>query len=418
MKRATQASEVNSEVAPSTRKRIYSLVSYKVYRICCHVFMNTLSLTLKLPFYRLNQAKAIEFERLTSINTEVANNLMEIDRKERKKLTSADFKHIEIGSVWIDQTIRNTNTKTKVRHFKRIWLEVNNQGFEIIKSGELYTLSFSLYRGKKGRIPLSVHPASHTEILDKIIRKNAKLGSLKLCKSKKGIWYALVSVSMEVPDAIQVTSWMGIDRGQNNIAVAALRGGFGQFWKGGKVKNLRRRYQRIRKSLQRAKQLKEVKRLEQHEKRVMTYVNHVISKQLVKLASDYGMGLRLEDLSGCRQTMKQRTKTKSDAANNRDSWAFYQLGQFIIYKALRLGIPVEFVPAPYTSKSDHRNGVIGKRNGDWFKGFDGYRCNADWNASQNIGQWLGFSCPLNLQKTMSVMGMADAEGGVNDSPLN
>lgn len=380
--------------------------------------MNTLSLTLKLPFYRLNQAKAIEFDRLTSINTDVANNLLEIDRKERKKLTSADFKHIEIGSMWINQTIRNTNAKTKVKKFKRMWLEVNNQGFEILKSGELYTLSFSLYRGRKGRIPLSVHPTSHTEVLDKIISKTAKLGSLKLCKSKKGTWYALVSVSMEVPDAIQVTSWIGIDRGQNNIAVAALPKGFGKFCSGGRIKNFRRRYQRIRKSLQKTKQLKEVKRLEQHERRIMTHINHIISKQLVKFASDYEMGLRLEDLSGCRQSMKQRKKTKSDAANNRDSWAFYQLGQFVTYKAIKAGVPVEFIPAPYTSKSDHRNGVIGKRNGDWFKGFDGYRCNADWNASQNISQWLGFSCPLSLQKAVSVMDMDDTKGGVYDSPPN
>jgi putative transposase len=380
--------------------------------------MNTLSLALKLPFYRLNQAKAIDFERLTSVNTEVANSLLEIDKKERKKLTSADFKHVEIGSMWINQTIRNTNAKTYVKKFKRMWLEVNNQGFEIIKSGELYTLSFSLYRGKKGRIPLSVHPTGHTEILDQIISKTAKLGSLKLCKSKKGIWYALVSVSMEVPDAIQVTSWIGIDRGQNNIAVAALPKSFGKFSKGGKIKNLRRRYQRIRKSLQKAKQYAEIKRLEQHERRIMTHINHIISKQLVQFARDYGMGLRLEDLSGCRSSMKQKKKTKSDSANNRDFWAFHQLGQFITYKALLSGIPIEFIPAPYTSKSDCRNGVIGKRDRDWFKGFDGYRCNADWNAAQNIGQWLGFSCPLGLQKAVSVMDMDDAKGGVYDSPPN
>jgi len=53
--------------------------------------------------------------------------------------------------------------------------------------------------------------------------------------------------------------------------------------------------------------------------------------------------------------------------------------------------------------------VIGKRNGDWFKGFDGYRCNADYNAAQNIGQWLGFSCPLDLQNAVAAMVMVDAE---------
>ena len=379
--------------------------------------MAELTLTLKLPFYRLNRVKALEFERLTSVNTQVANELLCLEKKERKKLTSSAFAHIEIGSAWINQTIRNTNAKTKVKHFKRMWLETNNQNFEISKQGDFYTVAFNLLRGRKGRLPLSIHCASHSQILDNIITRTAKLGSLRLCKSKKGIWYASVCVSMEVPDAISVEHWIGVDRGQNNIAVAALPKGFGKFWKGGRVKGLRRQFQRTRRKLQSAKQLKEVKRLEQRERRIMTHINHVISKQLVQFALTFGMGLRFEDLSFCRQTMKQKKKTKSDAANNRDSWAFYQLEMFTRYKAIRYGIPVESVPAPYTSKSDHRNGVIGKRNGDWFKGFDGYRCNADWNASQNIGQWYGFSCPLDLQKVVVAMTIADVEGGVDDSPL-
>ncbi|MGL5804990.1 MAG: RNA-guided endonuclease TnpB family protein [Xenococcaceae cyanobacterium] len=378
--------------------------------------MANLSITLKLPFYRLNHVKALEFERLTAVNTAVANDLLKVDKKERKKLTSAAFKHIEIGSMWINQTIRNTNAKTKAKHFKQMWLEVNNQGFEVLKSGEKYVLSFSLYRGRKGRIPLLVHSASHTTALNKLISGEAKLGSLKLCKSKRGIWYALVSVSMEVPDAKPVESWIGVDRGQNNLAVAALPFGFGKFWKGGRVKGLRRQFQRTRQQLQQAKQLKEIKRLEQRERRIMTHINHVISKELVQFALDFEMGLRFEDLSGIRQTSKQRQKTKSDAGNNRDTWAFYQLEIFTRYKAVRAGVSVQSVPAPYTSKSDHRNGVLGKRNGDWFKGFDGYRCNADWNASQNIGQWLGFSCPLSLQKEVAAMAKSDVEGAVNDSP--
>jgi IS605 OrfB family transposase len=339
-----------------------------------------------------------------------------VEKSERKKLTSSAFKHVEIGSAWINQTIRNANAKTKVKHFKRMWLEVNNQNFEISKQGDFYAVAFNLLRGRKGRIPLAVHSASHSESLDKLIAGKAKLGTLQICQSKKGIWYALISVSMEVPDAKKVEHWIGVDRGQNNIAVAALPEGFGKFWKGGRVKGLRRQFQRTRKALQQAKQLKEVKRLEQRERRSMTHINHVISKELVQFAKDFGMGLRLEDLSGIRQTSKQRKKTKSDAGNNRDRWAFYQLEVFTRYKAIRSGVPVQSVPAPYTSKSDHRNGVIGKRNGDWFRGFDGYRCNADWNASQNIGQWEGFSCPLSLQSAVAAIATTDAKGGVDDSP--
>jgi hypothetical protein len=64
--------------------------------------MTELTLTLKLPFYRLNQVKVLEFERLTAVNTQVANELLEIALKERKKLTSAAFHHIEIVSMWIN----------------------------------------------------------------------------------------------------------------------------------------------------------------------------------------------------------------------------------------------------------------------------------------------------------------------------
>lgn len=378
--------------------------------------MSKLTLTLKLPFYRLNACKAAEFERLTLLNTEVANTLLSVDKSVRRKYTSKDFHHVEIGSMWINQTIRNTCGQTKVKKFKRLPIEVNNQGYSISRQGDLFTVSLSLYRGQRKRIPLTVHSASHQETLEKIINGDAANGSLKISKSRKGIWYALISVSMDVPEPGLVNGWIGVDRGQNNIAVAALPLSFGKFWSGKQVKSLRRKFQKLRSLLQESKKLRKVKEIERHEHRIMTHINHVISKQLVKFAKDYNMGLRFEDLSGIRQTSLQRRKTKSDAGKNRDQWAFYQLELFTRYKAIKTGVPVESVPAAYTSKSDHRNGVIGKRVKHTFTGVDGYTCNADWNASQNIGQWLGFSCPMNLQKAVSVMGIDDSEVGVNDSP--
>ena len=61
--------------------------------------MSMLTLTLKLPFYRLNQCKAQEFEGLTQLNTAIANQLLEIPKTDRRKYTSKDFNHIEIGSI-------------------------------------------------------------------------------------------------------------------------------------------------------------------------------------------------------------------------------------------------------------------------------------------------------------------------------
>jgi putative transposase len=40
--------------------------------------MANLTLTLKLPFYRLNQGKAQKIDRLTELNTGIANQLLSI----------------------------------------------------------------------------------------------------------------------------------------------------------------------------------------------------------------------------------------------------------------------------------------------------------------------------------------------------
>ena len=381
--------------------------------------MATISLTLKLPFLKLNQCKSVEFERLTALNTEVANSLLEMPKKERSQYTSKDFRHIEIGSMWINQTIRNANAATKVKRFKNLPLEVNNQGWKILKAGVTYSINFSIYRGRKKRIPLLIHQANHQNILDQIIDNQAKRGSLKLWKSQKGIWYCLLSVSMDVPDTKDTDNWIGADRGQNHLCVASLPNGMVKFWTFGDIRQIRRSYQKLRKSLQKAKKLKTLKRLESKERRTITHINHIISKQLVQLAKDYDCGIRLEDLSNIRKTSKQRKKNKSDAAQNRDFWSYYQLENFIFYKAQLAGILVEKIPAPYTSKSCCKCGAIGSRNKHHFSC---KRCNAkyhsDWGASQNIGKWLGLNCSLVLEEDMPVMDISVQESGAHGTPPN
>jgi putative transposase len=99
------------------------------------------TLTLKLPFLKLNQAKVQEFERLQKLNTEVANQILALPKAERRKLTSKDFSSIELGSIIINQTIRNANSETKVKQFTALPLEINNQGWSIHKVGSTYSVS-------------------------------------------------------------------------------------------------------------------------------------------------------------------------------------------------------------------------------------------------------------------------------------
>lgn len=378
------------------------------------------TLTLKLPFLRLNQVKAREFLRLQELNTIVANKILDYPKEEARKLTSKHFNHIEIGSAWINQTIRNANAGTKVKKFKCLPLETNNQNWTLPKVGDTYSLGFGLLRGVKKRIPLEIHQAKYANILDDLLAGKATKGSLKLWRSKKGKWYALISVSMEFPDTKSMKLWIGVDRGQNVLAVASFPYGMPtKFWKYGEVKQLRRQYQRLRHKLQKAKKTKALKKLESRERRRITHINHLVSKQIVQFADVLHCGIRMEDLSGIRQTSKQRKKSKRDAGQNRDSWAYYQLEQFIQYKAALRGIPVQKIPPAYTSKTCCNCGAIGKTDKHQFScNRCGFQCHSDWNASINISIWVGRTCSLELQPDSSVMDESVLGSGVNGSPLN
>jgi putative transposase len=69
--------------------------------------------------------------------------------------------------------------------------------------------------------------------------------------------------------------------------------------------------------------------MRRRERRIVTHINHCLSKDVVALAQRCNAGIRLEDLSGIRQRTPQRQTTKADAGQNRDYWPFFQLEQFI-----------------------------------------------------------------------------------------
>jgi len=372
--------------------------------------MSTATKTLKLPFLRLNRAKAKEFARLQTLNTSVANTLVALPKAERRKLTSKAFAHVELGSAWINQTIRNANARTKVKQFRCLPLETNNQNWTLHKVGDTYSVSFGLLRGIKKRVPLAVHHAAHQTWLDAILDRTAQAGSIKLWCSRKGAWYACLSVSMDVPDAEDTGCWIGIDRGQNVPMSAATPDGPVIFWKAGRIRHIRRIYAARRKRLQAARKYRAVKKLERHERRMVTHINHCLSKDVVALAKRCHASIRLEDLSDMRQRSRQRKTTKADAGQNRDYWPFFQLEQFISYKAQLAGVVVEKVPAAYTSKSCHRCGAIGIRKKHAFScPRCDYHAHSDANAAMNIRAWQGWCCPLVLEAPVD---------GVHDLPLN
>ncbi|MEM9217390.1 MAG: transposase [Cyanobacteria bacterium P01_F01_bin.150] len=378
--------------------------------------MKQVTTTLKLKFHGLNQVKADMFAETVEASTELANELLSVPIKDRKKLTTAKVV-TPLKSALSNQIIRHLKGKAgkRAKAFKVFWPEVNNQNWTLCKVGDTYSVSFPTIQGVK-RVPIAVHDAHFSSQLDRVMSGDGERGTLKLMKLR-GVWYAVISITWDVPE-VESTQRIGVDRGQNRLAAAATLDGRAIFFDGGEVKHKRRQFQRRRIELQKAGKHRAIKKLDRKEQRWMREVNHTISRRIVRFANAVNADVWVEDLSGIRQTSKQRKKNRSDAGTSRHSWAYYDLEQKIGYKMDLVGRTMHKRPANYTSKTDHRNGLIGKRKRHVFIGADGYQCDSDWNASMNIAKWDGFSCPLYLKEPMPVMGMVGVEDGVFGSPLN
>lgn len=377
--------------------------------------MTKVTTTIKLKFLDLNQSKAELFAQMTEENTDLANWLLSIPLPERRKLTTAKVV-TRLMSALANQTIRHTTSGTskKVKNYKTLPPEINKQNWSLHKIGDTYSLSFPTAKGVK-RVPICVAYHHWKPILDALLEEDKRVekGSVKIIKHRNK-WYAFVSITQEVPEVV-ATKRIGCDRGQNNLAVVAPAQGFGKFFNGQAVKHRRRQFQKRRESLQKAKKFRALKQWDKKEQKWMDAVNHTCSRRIVRFAQFHNADVVVENLEGCRKTMKQKRVNRADAGESGQSWAYYSLEQKLGYKLVQAGLHLIKRPAPYTSKSCSTCGTLGKRYKHDFNCVHGHYHNADFNAGRNLSQWDGFSCSLDLQKAVSVMGTADTENGLLDT---
>jgi IS605 OrfB family transposase len=372
--------------------------------------MTKVTRTIKLKFHNLNQVKQQLFAEMTAENTRLANELLAIPYVERREMTTAKIV-TSLKSALANQTIRHTVSATgrKVKHYKCLPPEINKQNWKLEKRGDTYSLSFPTIQGDK-RVPIVVASKHWHPILEQALAGDLEKGSVKLIYHRRR-WYAFMSVTVDVPE-VQTQKRVGVDRGQNNIAVVAPVQGFGKFHSGAYVMHRRRYFQKRRKQLQETRKFRALKKWNKKEQRWMEAVNHTISHRIVRFAQFHEADVAIEDLEGCRETMKQSKKSRSDAGQSRHSWSFYSLEQKLDYKLALAGLRLVKVPAPYTSKSCSTCGTIGHRHKHNFNCPQGHYHNADLNASHNIAQWEGFSCSLELQRVAPVMGSTATENGL------
>jgi len=213
-----------------------------------------------------------------------------------------------------------------------------------------------------------------------------------LVKRQGGSYYVQICVESEVPEPEHTVKAIGVDLGRRDIAHTSE----GDNWNGQQLNQVRDHYSRLRGVLQRkaskgtrstrrrCRQL--LQRLSGRERRFQSWVNHCISKAIVARAKATCSLIALEDLSGIRERTNQQPRSKVERRRS-NSWAFYQLRQFVCYKAARAGVKVVLVPPAYTSQTCHRCLWLGQREGKHFRCVNpvcGWEGDADLNGANVI----------------------------------
>ncbi|MER6956544.1 transposase [Streptomyces sp. NPDC000618] len=246
------------------------------------------------------------------------------------------------------------------------------------------TVSIWSVSGRLKRIAFAGYP----EQLDLLVRYRRGESDLL---HQNGEWYLIATCDVpEVEENSRPDGFVGVDLGIVNIATTST----GQRHSGRRLNRRRELDRRLRGRLQQrgTKSAKRrAKRLAGREARRARDINHKISKCIVAEAQRTGRGIALEDLSGVRE----RVRLKKPQRVTLHSWAFHQLGQFIVYKARWAGVPVVYVDPCYTSQECSRCHHVDKRNRPSQAVFECRSCgfveHADLNASHNIaarGWWV------------------------------
>lgn len=192
-------------------------------------------------------------------------------------------------------------------------------------------------------------------------------------------------VEKETPQALifEKKDVLGIDRGVNNILVCSNN----QFFNSKKLKNIKGKYQYLKKALQSNGTPSAKRRLQTisgTEKRFVADTNHRLSKAIAE--SDYKV-FALEKLT--KMTNKKNGRRFNKKLGN---WSFKQFETFLGYKAEALGKKIVFVNPRYTSQKCSNCNKVEKSNrkGSWYSCNCGFQLHSDLNASRNIAN-LGIS---------------------------
>lgn len=207
--------------------------------------------------------------------------------------------------------------------------------------------------------------------------------SATLVKRHDGRYFLHVQVTGIAPEPAPVRDVIGVDLGVVNLAVDSD----GKTFSGDKVEEVRQRYGKRRRNLNRCgskSARRRLRKIRRKESRFRADSNHVISKRIVAKAKDTASAIAVEDLSG----IGRRTTARRPQRNRMKGWAFHQLRYFLTYKAVDAGVRLVAVDPRNTSRTCSVCGHCERANRksrDLFvcRGC-GHETPADLNAARNI----------------------------------
>ena len=232
----------------------------------------------------------------------------------------------------------------------------------------------------------------------KLLIGNYQVGLLKgqeptsavLVKRRNGEYYIHITIDQPTNPITETNNVLGVDLGRTDIATTSE----GESWSGKQITDKRNHYAKLRASLQkkatkgtrltrrRCRQL--LAWLSGKEKRFQKHINHEISRLLVNHAVTNKKAIAIEDLTGIRERTNKKPRSKIDKRLG-NSWAFYQLRQFLTYKCILAGVKLILVNPAWTSQTCHKCLAIGDRKGKKFScSRCGNQCDADYNGAKNI----------------------------------
>jgi putative transposase len=290
---------------------------------------------------------------------QIAKKVAKFSIHNKNKLSSKHVKHFKLKSVISNQILRKYGKNKKCKKASNVNLIIPNQGIKFNKEEKTIEI-----------------PCLKVKFKYEFEREFIKINQIEIDKN-----YYYISVTVKDGELINSNNYIGIDLNVNKHCLVAGNPLTGKVLKLGKsAKHIHQKYKSIRTTLQRQGRNKRLKEVKHKERNKIKDLNHKISKKVVQWAKENNSNIKMEKLTGIRNTKKN----KQNFRYYLNSWSYYQLQEMIKYKAILEGIKVLYVNPAYTSQRDSLTGNISKRRGNRFYREDGKIEDSGVNASFNI----------------------------------